>query len=95
MEFGKKFMDRRTGLVGGRWEYYQIADFYENKPIFRAGLNLQATRGTFIRASVGQGYRAPSIGERYITTNSGGFGFYPNPELISETSISYELGVKQ
>ncbi len=95
MQFEKRFYDRITILVGGRWEYYQIADFYENKPIFRAGFNLQATKGTFVRGSVGQGYRAPSIGERYITTNSGGFGFYPNPNLASETSISYELGVKQ
>lgn len=95
MQFEKRFLDRITILVGGRWEYYQIADFYENKPIFRAGFNLQATRITFIRASVGQGYRAPSIGERYITTNSGGFGFYPNPNLASETSLSYELGIKQ
>lgn len=95
MQFEKKFLDRVTILVGGRWEYYQIAGFFENRPIFRAGFNLQATRGTYIRGSVGQGYRAPSIGERYITTNSGGFGFYPNPDLISETSMSYELGVKQ
>ncbi len=95
MQFEKRFYDRFTILVGGRWEYYQIADFYENKPIFRAGFNIQATKITFIRASVGQGYRAPSIGERYITTNSGGFGFYPNPNLASENSISYELGVKQ
>ncbi|NQV01109.1 MAG: TonB-dependent receptor [Bacteroidia bacterium] len=95
MQFEKKFLDRITILVGGRWEYYQIADFYENRPIFRTGFNLQATRGTFIRGSIGQGYRAPSIGERYITTNSGGFGFYPNPKLESETCMSYELGVKQ
>ncbi|MFH1937038.1 MAG: TonB-dependent receptor, partial [Bacteroidota bacterium] len=95
MQFEKKFLDRVTILVGGRWEYYQIANFFENKPIFRTGFNLQATRGTFVRGSIGQGYRAPSIGERYITTNSGGFGFYPNPRLASETSMSYELGVKQ
>ena len=95
MQFEKRFLNRITILVGGRWEYYQIANFFENKPIFRAGFNLQAARGTFVRGSVGQGYRAPSIGERYITTNSGGFGFYPNPKLASENSISYELGVKQ
>ncbi|TSA27452.1 MAG: TonB-dependent receptor [Bacteroidetes bacterium] len=95
MQFEKKFLDRVTILVGGRWEYYQIAGFFENKPIFRAGFNLQAARGTFIRGSIGQGYRAPSIGERYITTNSGGFGFYPNPDLASETSLSYEIGIKQ
>lgn len=91
----KKFFNRLTILLGGRWEYYQVADYTENKPIFRTGFNLQASRSTFIRASVGQGYRVPSIGERYITTNSGGFGFYPNPDLQSESSISYEVGVKQ
>jgi outer membrane receptor protein involved in Fe transport len=67
----------------------------ENKPIFRGGVNLRAGKATFFRVSIGEGYRAPSIGERYITTNSGGFGFYPNPDLKSETCLSYEAGVKQ
>ena len=91
----KKFFNRLTFLIGGRWEYYKIADLAENKPILRSGLNLMVGKSTFFRASAGEGYRAPSIGERYITTNSGGFGFYPNPDLKSETCISYELGAKQ
>jgi outer membrane cobalamin receptor len=91
----KKFFNRLTFLIGGRWEYYQIADNTETKPIFRTGLNLQITTGTFLRASLGQGYRNPSIAERYITTNSGNFGFYPNPDLKSESCISYEVGAKQ
>jgi len=91
----KKFFKRLSVVAGGRWEYFQIASTIENSPIFRAGLNLQAAKGTYIRASAGQGYRAPSIGERYITTNSGGFGFYPNPDLKSESCQSYELGIKQ
>lgn len=94
-QFEKKFFDRLTILVGGRWEYYQISRLFENKPIYRSGLNYELTKATFLRASIGQGYRAPSIGERYITTNSGGFGFYPNPNLKSETCISYEVGIKQ
>ncbi len=91
----KKFWNRLTILFGARWEYYQIDKSGDSKPIFRAGLNFQAAKGTFLRASVGQGYRSPSIGEKYITTNSGGFGFYPNPYLIPETCTSYELGLKQ
>ena len=91
----KKFWNRLTLLLGGRYEYYHLADLFEHKPIFRFGMNLQASKGTYIRASVGQGYRVPSIGERYITTTSGNFGFYPNPDLQSETSLSYELGIKQ
>ncbi len=95
LQLSKKFFKRLTIEAGARYEYYNIADLTEGKPIFRAGLNFQASKGTYIRASAGQGYRAPSIGERYITTNSGGFGFYPNPTLQSETCNSYELGVKQ
>ncbi|MEI7983818.1 MAG: TonB-dependent receptor, partial [Bacteroidota bacterium] len=95
LQLSKKFFKRLTIEAGGRFEYYHIADLTESKPIFRAGLNFQASKSTFIRASAGQGYRAPSIGERYITTNSGGFGFYPNPQLQSEKCNSYEIGVKQ
>ena len=62
---------------------------------FRAGANLQVAKASFFRASLGQGYRFPSIGERYITTGSGQFGFYPNPELKSETCLNGELGFKQ
>ncbi len=90
-----KFFKRLSVLLGGRYEYYHLADLYESKPIFRAGANLLAGKSSYFRLSVGQGYRVPSIGERYITTTSGNFGFYPNPSLSSESSISYELGFKQ
>jgi len=94
-QLSRKFFKRLSIEAGARYEYYNIADLTESKPIFRAGLNFQASQSTFLRISAGQGYRAPSIGERYITTNSGGFGFYPNPQLKSETCNSYEIGIKQ
>jgi outer membrane cobalamin receptor len=94
-QFEAKFFKKLSVLVGGRYEYYHLADLTESKPIFRTGLNFQAAKMTFLRLSVGQGYRVPSIGERYITTTSGNFGFYPNPTLASEASLSYELGFKQ
>ena len=90
-----KLFTRFSILAGGRYEYYQLADLTESKPIFRAGVNLLAGKSSYFRASVGQGYRVPSIGERYITTTSGNFGFYPNPTLAPESSVSYEVGFKQ
>jgi iron complex outermembrane receptor protein len=95
IQLERKFFKRLNVLLGGRWEYYYIAGYSENRPIFRAGANLRAGKATFFRLSVGQGYRAPSIAERYITTNSGGFGFYPNPDLQSETCLTGEFGAKQ
>jgi outer membrane receptor protein involved in Fe transport len=91
----KKFFKRLTVLFGGRWEYYRINSHEESKPVFRAGINARVTKVTYMRASFGQGFRFPSIGERYITTNVGNFGFYPNPDLKSETSWNAEVGIKQ
>ena len=88
---------RVLNLSGGvRYEYFKMNDLNSVvAPIFRAGANLQITRGTFVRASYGQGFRYPTITERYITTKAGLFGVFPNPDLKPETSNSFEIGVKQ
>ncbi len=88
---------RVLNLSGGvRYEYFKMNDLNSVvAPIFRAGANLQITRATFIRASYGQGFRYPTITERYITTKAGMFGIFPNPDLKPETSKSFEIGVKQ
>jgi outer membrane receptor protein involved in Fe transport len=69
------------------------------RPVFRAGVNYEATPFTFIRASWGQGYRYPTIAERYVTTlvgsGSSTLEIRANPQLEPETGFSAELGVKQ
>jgi outer membrane receptor protein involved in Fe transport len=67
----------------------------ESRPVLRCGLNYEPTRGTNIRASWGQGYRYPTIAERFIQTNFGASSVYPNPNLISEKGYSAEIGIKQ
>lgn len=94
-QFDKKFFGRLNVSAGGRFEYFEINNKRQTKPVFRAGVNYALTEGTFVRGSFGQGFRFPSIGERYINTRSGGFGFFPNSELQSETSWNTELGIKQ
>lgn len=88
---------RVLNLSGGvRYEYFKMNDLNSVvAPIFRAGASLQVTRGTFVRTSYGQGFRYPTITERYITTKAGLFGIFPNPDLKPETSNSFEIGVKQ
>jgi outer membrane cobalamin receptor len=88
---------RVLNLSGGvRYEYFKMNDMNSVvAPIFRMGANLQITRGTFIRSSYGQGFRYPTITERYITTKAGLFGVFPNPDLKPETSNSFEIGIKQ
>jgi iron complex outermembrane receptor protein len=67
----------------------------EARPVFRLGLNYQAGQATYIRASWGQGYRYPTIAEKFIFTDAGGFFVQPSPALGSETGWSSEIGVKQ
>ena len=93
-----------TLQFGARWEFYKlwskddidIQNAFENKPVFRAGINYQLNKSkTSFRASIGQGYRYPSIGERYIAIAVGKYGFYPNPNLQSENSWNAEIGIMQ
>jgi iron complex outermembrane receptor protein len=65
------------------------------QPVFRGGLNFKAAEYTFIRASIGQGFRFPTIAERFITTTVGGVQIRANPSLKPEFSWSAELGIKQ
>ncbi len=65
------------------------------KPVFRTGLNFKAAEFTFVRASIGQGFRFPTIAERYIKTFVGPAQIFPNTELQAETSTNFELGIKQ
>ncbi|GJM35306.1 MAG: hypothetical protein DHS20C18_43070 [Saprospiraceae bacterium] len=67
----------------------------ESKPVVRFGLNYQLYQATYIRASLGQGYRFPTVAEKFIVTDLGGFDIIPNPELQSETGWSSEIGIKQ
>lgn len=91
----KRFFSRLSISIGGRWEYFQINNEKANRPVFRTGANFRATDGTFIRASWGQGFRFPTIGERYINTKSGGYGFFSNDSLKPEKSWTAEIGIKQ
>ncbi|MBO4739395.1 MAG: TonB-dependent receptor [Bacteroidales bacterium] len=111
VQLEKKFLKQKnlTILGGARYEYFQIfekpgyflqdsasGNYVEAKPVFRAGINYTIVKTyTSFRASFGQGYRFPSIGERYLTTKVGNYGFYPNPDLKSETSWNVEFGVQQ
>jgi outer membrane receptor protein involved in Fe transport len=82
--------------LGFRGEYFRINGTEDVlKPIFRSGLNLKLAKATFLRYSYGQGYRYPTITEKFIFANSGGITVYPNPQIQPETSWNTEVGLKQ
>ncbi len=98
----EKKIKRLTLLGGLRYEInalYQTTDtvlIEESKPLVRAGLNYHMGAATYLRASFGQGYRIPSIGERYIQENiTPAIKIYKNPDLHPEKGWTAEVGLKQ
>ncbi len=82
--------------LGLRWERYTLdRTDDESKPVLRAGINYHAAEATYVRASFGQGYRFPSMAEKYTSTSLGSLNIFPNPDLHAETGWSAEAGVRQ
>jgi len=92
-------LDKKFGKLnvstGARYERFKINNDGEGRPVFRAGLNYPVLKYTFLRASWGQGYRFPTIAERYISTQLGPVRIFPNFDVQSENSWNAEFGAKQ
>ena len=107
LQYDQRFWDRLSVSAGVRAEYYRIDNHYREaetkafgvklpfRPVFRAGLNYQLADYSFLRASFGQGYRHPSIVEKYLRKDIGGVGVYPNPGIRPEKGLNAEIGFKQ
>ncbi|MCC8173809.1 MAG: TonB-dependent receptor, partial [Odoribacter sp.] len=106
-QYDHRFFDRLSLSLGVRGEYYRVDSLKKEaetkvfgakvpfKPIFRGGLNYQLAEYSFIRASIGQGYRYPSLTEKYARRDVGGVGVYPNHNLKAETGYNAEIGFLQ
>jgi len=65
------------------------------KPVLRFGLNYQLLFATYLRTSFGQGFRFPTIAERFIRASASALEIYPNDSLKPESGWSAEIGIKQ
>jgi len=71
------------------------ASRWEGQTSPQLGLSYHPRQGTDLRASVGRGFRAPSITEAHAQASASGVLVCPNPAVRSEKSWSYELGLRQ
>ncbi len=89
-------MGRLRITLGARYEMYRVNRATDDsRPLIRAGINYQVSSATFLRASFGQGYRYPSIAEKYAATQVGALRIFPNPDLKAEKGWNAEAGIKQ
>ncbi|WP_276805622.1 TonB-dependent receptor [Bacteroides stercorirosoris] len=106
-QYDQRFWNRLSVSAGVRAEYYRVNEHYREaeskifgakvpfRPVFRAGLNYQLADYSFLRASFGQGYRNPSITEKFLRKDIGGVGVYPNYNIQPEKGFNAEIGIKQ
>lgn len=96
VQLDKKFWDRLNVNGGARFEYFSInGNDTIIRPVFRIGANTRLWKEGYLRASFGEGFRFPTIAERYIFTVVGGLPIVPNPEIEPERSYATELGLRQ
>jgi iron complex outermembrane receptor protein len=82
--------------AGVRWEINKLNDEVDySAPVFRTGINFHAAQNTFLRASLGQGYRFPSVAEKFASAEVGALKLFKNPSLEPESGWSAEIGLKQ
>ena len=89
-------VDRWKISGGARREIATIAGSeLDPEYLFRVGSSYRFLEATFLRASYGQGFRFPSIAEKFVTTRVGDIVVYPNDSLTTESGSSAEIGVNQ
>ncbi len=110
-QIDKKLGTRWSVSGGVRFEYFKLDDAeavssykiirgtdtttFPIQPVIRAGANYKLFEHTNLRASFGQGYRYPSIAEKFVNTNVGALNLFPNENLQPERGWSSEFGVMQ
>ncbi len=107
IQYDHRIADRLSLSAGMRLEYYRMDSSFAEaniqigkwlcpvRPVFRAGLNWEIYKAGFLRASFGQGYRNPSITEKFARKDIGGVGVYPNHNIKPESGYNAEIGYKQ
>ncbi len=87
---------KKIHLSGGaRFEQFVMNGVKSERPVYRAGMNIELAKYTFFRSSYGQGYRFPSVAEKFIVTGVGAINIFANPDLVPETSVNMEAGMRQ
>jgi outer membrane receptor for ferrienterochelin and colicins len=86
---------RRTTLrVGARYDRHRLGETRggQDRLSPRVAIAVGTGGASAFNASVGMGFRAPSIAEMFTSTTVGGFTVKPNLDLTSEEGITYEIG---
>lgn len=92
----KTFFNRLKANAGFRMEFFDTDSTSGiGRPIVKAGLSYPIGPKGNLRASFGQGYRFPSLVERYLNNNVGALQIFSNDTLSPEYGWNAEIGYKR
>lgn len=97
-QWDQRIGKRLSTTLGVRWEGFVVdTSILTAVPIVRLGLNYEITNHDYLRTSFGQGFRIPSLAERYFNERLPGsfIGIYPNPDLQPETGWTAEIAYRR
>ena len=63
-------------------------------PVKRIAMQYSLPKNITWRASLGEGFRAPALIEKYVSVSSNGITILPNINLKAEQSTAYETGIR-
>jgi iron complex outermembrane receptor protein len=91
-----KISDALAVTLGARFDYQSIGLTEPSGQLNpKAALLYTPVAGTTVRASLGRGFRIPSIAEAFLSGEVSGLATLPNKNLQPERSYSYEAGLSQ
>ena len=89
-----KYLNNLNISAGLRFDNSKLEDLKsENSISPKLGINYKVGEDTYLRTSVGKGFRTPSLAEAFTSTTTSGVKVKPNPTLKAETSLSAEVGM--
>ncbi len=90
------FFERLRVTAGLRVEMFKLdRDREISNPLGRIGINYLLLPGGNLRASFGQGFRYPTVAEKFTRTQLSGLLVMPNPHILPESGWNLEIGYRQ
>lgn len=81
---------------GLRYDYNNLEEMESSNSISpKFGINYRLSEFTSLRGLAAKGFRAPSLAEAFTSTTTSGVTIKPNPDILPETSYSFEIGINQ
>lgn len=88
-----RFTDAVKASLGARLDYHKATGSGAEWAVSpKIGVAVRVAPRATVRASVGAGYRAPSVIEQFVSSQQFGFRVIPNPVLTGEHAWSGEVG---